>query len=88
MTTELSGDKRAATILARLDRLPGTRHVWMLITLLSLGGMFEFYDLFMTAYIAPGLVRSGLFVAKPPSAAAVANLDRVIVFPRGTDGEA
>jgi hypothetical protein len=27
-------------------------------------------------------------VAKPPSAAAVPNLDRVIVFPRGTDGKA
>jgi putative MFS transporter len=60
MTTELSGDKRAATILARLDRLPGTRHVWMLITLLSLGGMFEFYDLFMTAYVVPGLMKAGL----------------------------
>ena len=45
---------------ARLDRLPGTRHVWLLITLLSLGGMFEFYDLFMTAYVVPGLVKSGL----------------------------
>ncbi|MGH9810657.1 MAG: MFS transporter, partial [Terriglobia bacterium] len=60
-----SGQARAATILARLDRLPGTRHVWQLITLLSLGGMFELYDLFMTAYIAPGLVSSGLFTATP-----------------------
>jgi MFS transporter, putative metabolite:H+ symporter len=51
---------RASAILARLDRLPGTRHVWMLITLLSLGGMFEFYDLFMTAYVVPGLVKAGL----------------------------
>ncbi|MBV9054445.1 MAG: MFS transporter, partial [Hyphomicrobiales bacterium] len=51
---------RAAAILARLDRLPATRHVWMLITLLSLGGMFEFYDLFMTAYVVPSLVRAGL----------------------------
>jgi putative MFS transporter len=51
---------RAAAILARLDRLPGTRHIWVLITLLSLGGMFEFYDLFMTAYVVPGLVKAGL----------------------------
>lgn len=29
--------------------------------LLSLGGCFEYYDLFFTAYIGPGLVRSGLF---------------------------
>jgi MFS transporter, putative metabolite:H+ symporter len=51
---------RAAAILARLDRLPSTRHLWLLIALLSLGGMFEFYDLFMTAYIVPGLVKAGL----------------------------
>ena len=53
-------ESRAAAILARLDRLPSTRHIWMLITLLSLGGMFEFYDLFMTAYVVPGLVKAGL----------------------------
>ena len=50
----------AAAILARLDRLPATRHIWRLVTLLSLGGMFEFYDLFMTAYVIPGLVKAGL----------------------------
>jgi putative MFS transporter len=32
---------RAGAILARLDRLPSTRHVWLLIAMLSLGGMFE-----------------------------------------------
>ena len=50
----------AASVLARLDRLPATRHVWMLVVLLSLGGMFEFYDLFMTGYVIPGLVKAGL----------------------------
>ncbi|HEY0912258.1 MAG TPA: MFS transporter, partial [Bradyrhizobium sp.] len=60
MTTEQSEGVRAAAILARLDRLPGTRHVWKLIALLSLGGMFEFYDLFMTAYVVPGLMKAGL----------------------------
>jgi MFS transporter, putative metabolite:H+ symporter len=59
-TTDTSGQTRAASILARLDRLPGTRHIWLLITMLSLGGMFEFYDLFMTAYIIPGLMKAGL----------------------------
>jgi MFS transporter, putative metabolite:H+ symporter len=55
------GDRtRASAILARLDRLPPTRHVWLLIAMLSLGGMFEFYDLFMTAYVVPGLVKAGL----------------------------
>ena len=54
---DASGLGRAAAILARLDRHPGTRHVWRLITLLSLGGMFELYDLFMTAYVVPGLMK-------------------------------
>lgn len=29
--------------------------------MVALGGWFEFYDLFMTAYIGPGLVRSGIY---------------------------
>ena len=51
----------AVEISARLDRLPATRYVWKLVLMLSLGGCFEVYDLFFTAYIGPGLVRSGLF---------------------------
>ena len=51
----------AAAISARIDRLPATRYIWRLVLLLSLGGCFEYYDLFFTAYIGPGLVRSGLF---------------------------
>ena len=47
-----------ATIAARLDRLPNTRSVWIRVVLLSLGGFFEFYDMFFTGYIGPGLVRS------------------------------
>jgi len=50
----------AGAILARLDRLPATRHIWIMVVLLSLGGMFEFYDLFFTGYVVPGLVRAGL----------------------------
>ena len=34
--------------------------MWRLVILLSLGGCFEIYDLFLTGYIAPGLNRSGL----------------------------
>jgi len=52
-------------VAARLDRLPLTRGLWRLVILISLGGAFEFYDLFMTAYVAPGLVASGLFTARP-----------------------
>ena len=55
------------TIGGRLDRLPFSRTLWYFVLLIALGGVFELYDLFMTAYIAPGLVRSGLFVAKPAS---------------------
>ena len=55
-----SSMSRSAAILARLDRLPATRHIWTLVALLSLGGMFEFYELFMTGYVIPGLVKAGL----------------------------
>lgn len=51
----------AAQINARIDRLPATRTIWTLVLLLSLGGWFEFYDLFFTAYVGPGLVKSGLY---------------------------
>lgn len=51
----------AVTIAARLDRLPASRHTRRLITLVSLGGWFEFYDLFFTAYVALGLFKAGIF---------------------------
>jgi putative MFS transporter len=51
----------AAQLAARLDRLPMTAPIWRLVTLISLGGCFEFYDLFLTAYIAPGLNKAGYF---------------------------
>ena len=54
-------------ISARLDRLPATRYIWKLVLLLSLGGCFEVYDLFFTAYTGPGLVRSGLFSSSSAS---------------------
>ena len=57
---------QAGEIGARLDRLPATRSVWALIVLLSLGGFFEFYDLFFTAYVAPGLVRDHILAPVPP----------------------
>lgn len=53
--------QQTAAILARLDRLPATRHVWRLVVLLSLGAAFEIYDLILTAYVSPGLIRSGIF---------------------------
>ncbi|HUA01853.1 MAG TPA: MFS transporter [Candidatus Aquilonibacter sp.] len=58
---------QSALLRARLDRLPTTRYIWKLLLLLSLGGCFEFYDLFLMTYIGPGLVRSGLFSAASTS---------------------
>jgi putative MFS transporter len=49
------------TVAARLDRLPPSRYTRKLITLISLGGWFEFYDLFFTAYVAIGLFKAKLF---------------------------
>jgi MFS transporter, putative metabolite:H+ symporter len=51
----------ASLITARLARLPATRSIWILVLLLSLGGWFEIYDMFFTAYVGPGMVKSGIF---------------------------
>ena len=59
MTVEDGG--AAATIAARLDRLPPSRAMRRLITLISFGGWFEFYDLFFTAYVAIGFFNAHLF---------------------------
>ena len=53
---------QAATVTARLDRLPSSPYLWRLLVLLSLGGFFEVYDLFLTAYVTPGLIRDNIFL--------------------------
>ena len=50
----------ADEISRRLESLPASAYLWRLVILLSLGGCFEIYDLFLTGYIAPGLNKSGL----------------------------
>src|SRR5260370_19452948 len=67
MLTEIRSPIIACGIRARLDRFPATRYIWKLVLLLSRGGCFEMYDLFFTAYIGPGLVRSGLFSSSSAS---------------------
>ncbi|WP_429498567.1 MFS transporter [Robbsia andropogonis] len=54
------GPTPGAEISARMDRLPITRHLCVLVFLISLGGFFEVYDLIFTAYIALGMAKSGL----------------------------
>ncbi|MFP3590200.1 MFS transporter, partial [Paraburkholderia sp. SIMBA_055] len=49
--------RAAASLSARMDRLPVTRHLWILVLLISLGGFFEVYDLIFTGYIAPGMAK-------------------------------
>jgi putative MFS transporter len=62
--TDFAGAAAGATeISRRLESLPASSHLWRLVILLSLGGCFEIYDLFLTGYIAPGLARSKLLTA-------------------------
>ncbi|MBZ5575524.1 MAG: MFS transporter [Acidobacteriia bacterium] len=61
----------ASEIAARLDRLPLTRTLWRLVFLVSLGGAFEFYDLFLAPYVAPGLVAGGIFANTTPDLFAI-----------------
>lgn len=56
-----------AIVTARLDRLPMTRHLWILVTVAALGAFFELYDLFFTGYIAPGLFHDHLMTATTSS---------------------
>ena len=56
--------ERRGMVSVRLDRLPATAYVWRLIILLSLGGFFELYDIYLTASISPGLIRAGIFHAE------------------------
>ncbi|WP_027798413.1 MFS transporter [Paraburkholderia dilworthii] len=48
-------------LLERLDRLPATPYLWKLVALLGIGFFFEAYDILYAAYIAPAMVRSGVF---------------------------
>jgi len=69
-----------AEIAARLDRLPSSRAVWSIILLISLGCVFEFYDLFFTAYVGPGMVGSGLFTRESLGIFAALDIIRVAGF--------
>jgi MFS transporter, putative metabolite:H+ symporter len=48
-----------------------------MVVLLSLGGCVEFYDMFLTAYIAPALYRSGIFT---PTTRGIFGLEGIASF--------
>lgn len=64
MTTATYG---TPTIAARLDRLPASKFFNRLVILISLGGLFEFYDLFMTGYIGAGLIGAKIYSSTTPN---------------------
>ena len=49
----------ASSVAGRLERLPVSRFHRRFVTLISLGGWFDFYDIFMVAYIGAALRASG-----------------------------
>jgi putative MFS transporter len=64
MEKDIAGAARAApSVSARLDRLPPTRYFRGLVVRIAIGGWFEFYEMFMAAYISLGLIGSGLYRA-------------------------
>jgi MFS transporter, putative metabolite:H+ symporter len=72
VAADAGADVAAATggptdVSRRLESLPASAYLWRLVILLSLGGCFEIYDLFLTGYIAPGLNRSGLLTTTTES---------------------
>ena len=50
------------SVSARLEALPATRGFWRRVALIALGGFFEFYDLFLAAYVVPGLTAGHILV--------------------------
>ena len=42
--------------------MPANAATWTRVALLSLGGFFEFYDMFLSGYVAPGLVHTHILV--------------------------
>ncbi len=70
----------AALLAGRLERLPATRGFWLRISVLSLGGFFEFYDLFMAAYIQPGLVKAHILTTTTPGLFSTAGFAGFVAF--------
>jgi putative MFS transporter len=50
----------------RLEALPFRGYILRLVLIISLGGFFELYDLFLTTYIVPTLIKEGIYSLKTP----------------------
>jgi putative MFS transporter len=69
----MSADFGATGVVARrLESLRVQSAMRRLVARISAGGWFEFYDLFMSAYISLGLIRHGLFSATGSDLASIA----------------
>jgi putative MFS transporter len=55
---------QSGSILGRIDRLPPSRYLMLVIARIATGGWFEFYELFMPGFILPGFVRSGIYTVQ------------------------
>ena len=88
-SSSLPPGRQAACIASRVERLPVSRFHRRFITLVSLGGWFDFYDIFMVAYLAAALRGSG-FLTLPQmtlfvSAGFIGMFAGTIVFGLGSD---
>lgn len=70
--TSANASATSRIVAQRLEALPTNAGLRRLVARISAGGWFEFYDLFMSAYIALGLIRHGLFSATGSDLASVA----------------
>src|ERR1700727_1514646 len=53
--------RQTAEVISILDPLPMTDRMWMLVLLISLGGWFDTYAIFLTGSIAPGMFADKIF---------------------------
>ena len=60
-TAFMAAPGTSPSIAARIDRLPASRSLWLIVALLAMGAWFEFYVTFFLGYVAPGMIKAGLF---------------------------
>jgi MFS transporter, putative metabolite:H+ symporter len=81
--------KTPETIAARIERLPVSKFHRRFIALVSLGGWFDFYDIYMMAYIGATLQHSGFLTLQQFSTVIAAGFlgmfTGTIVFGMGSD---